>query len=232
MIREWGTILPGWRWLYALQLMSDRPTGLEFRHRAAVVPTRETPVFIPGCRVCSDTEGVLNRGWDPILAGLPSFYRLRCPANQRRPMGLGFSYRARRCRPGRTLFSPPGCRICRDTEECMNRGWGPILPGLSSLYARQPMSGRPVGLGISDRAGRCRPGRTRFSSPGCRNCRDMGGHMNRGWGPIPPCCLRSTRRSQSAIGPWDEGFHTVRGGVDPGKIDFRPCGVVEIWKDS
>ena len=39
--------------------------------------------------------------------------------------------------------------------------------------------------------------------------------------------------SQSAIGQWGWGFHTVRGGFDPGNNRFRPqiVGVVMVWKD-
>ena len=39
--------------------------------------------------------------------------------------------------------------------------------------------------------------------------------------------------SQSAIGQWDWGFHTVRGVFDPRDHCFRPrvVGVVEVWKD-
>ena len=39
--------------------------------------------------------------------------------------------------------------------------------------------------------------------------------------------------SQSAIGHWDWGFHTVRGGFDPGDQRFRPqvVGVVKVSKD-
>ena len=39
--------------------------------------------------------------------------------------------------------------------------------------------------------------------------------------------------SQSAITQWGRGFHTVRGGIDPENLFFRPrvVGVVEIWKD-
>ena len=78
----------------------------------------------------------------------------------------------------------------------------------------------------------------------------MEGCLNREWDPMLPGCggtggstwdvalsspgfARSTRPSQSAIGPWDWGFHTVRGGVDPGELDFRPrgVGVVDISKD-
>ena len=37
--------------------------------------------------------------------------------------------------------------------------------------------------------------------------------------------LPDTRRSQPATGPWDWGFHTVGGGVDPGELNFRPRGI-------
>ena len=38
--------------------------------------------------------------------------------------------------------------------------------------------------------------------------------------------------SQSAITQWGWGFHTLRGGIDPGDVSFRPrvVGDVEIWK--
>ena len=36
-------------------------------------------------------------------------------------------------------------------------------------------------------------------------------------------------------GPWDWGFHTVRGDIDTVGLDFRPRGVeveyIYIWKD-
>ena len=50
-------------------------------------------------------------------------------------------------------------------EIFLSRGWGPILPGLPSLIVPQPISDRPVELGFPHSAGRCRPGRIRFSSP-------------------------------------------------------------------
>ena len=156
----------------------------------------------------------MNRGWDPILPGLPSLYAPQ-PINDR-PAGLGFPHRAGRCRPGRTRFSFPRCRSCRDVEGCMNRGWEPILPGLPSVYAPQPISDRPVELGFPHRSGRFRPRKTRFSSPRCRGCRDVEGCLNRGWSLSSLGCPRSTRPSRSAIGQWDWGFHTVRAGVDPG----------------
>ena len=51
--------------------------------------------------------------------------------------------------------------------------------------------------------------------------------MNRGWDPIIPWCGETGGGcpSQSAIRPWDWGFHTVLGGVDLGELDFRPRGV-------
>ena len=44
-------------------------------------------------------------------------------------------------------------------------------------------------------------------------------------GPMSP--------SQSAITQLGWGFHTLRGGIDPRNLRFRPrvVGVVEIWKD-
>ena len=43
-------------------------------------------------------------------------------------------------------------------------------------------------------------------------------------------CMSS---GQSATSQWRWGFHTVRGGINPGDLRFRPLfvGVVEIWKD-
>ena len=39
--------------------------------------------------------------------------------------------------------------------------------------------------------------------------------------------------SQSAITHWGWGFHTLRGGIDPRDLRFRPrvVGIGEIWKD-
>ena len=88
------------------------------------------------------------------------------------------------CRVVCNPFPPPGCRSCSDTDGFLDRGWGPILPGLRSLYTPQPIDDRPVGLGFPHRARRCRPGKTQFPFPGCRSCRDMEGCLNRGWGPI------------------------------------------------
>ena len=52
-------------------------------------------------------------------------------------------------------------------------------------------------------------------------------------GPNPPGCARSTRPSQSATGEWGWGIYTMKSGVYPVELHFRPrgVGVVEIWKD-
>ena len=44
----------------------------------------------------------------------------------------------------------------------------------------------------------------------------------------------SMRPSRSAITQWGWGFHTLRGGIDPGDLRFRPrvVGVVEVRKYS
>ena len=56
-----------------------------------------------------------------------------------------------------------------------------------------------------------------------------------GWGIYAPrgALALYTNTSQSSIGWCGWGFHTVRGGVDPGKLRFRPrvVGVAHVWKD-
>ena len=51
-------------------------------------------------------------------------------------------------------------------------------------------------------------------------------------GPYPPrvALAVGTSPNRSAIGQWRWGFHTVRGGVDPGEHRFR-SRVVEVLKD-
>ena len=48
-----------------------------------------------------------------------------------------------------------------------------------------------------------------------------------------PCGAGSANPSQSAISRWGWGFHTVRGGIDPGDHLIRPgfVGVVDIWNN-
>ena len=56
------------------------------------------------------------------------------------------------------------------------------------LYGHKPISNRQVGLGFPHLAGRCRPGGSAFSSPGCRTCRDMERFLIREYEIIPPGC--------------------------------------------
>ena len=164
--------------VYAPQPIGDQTVELGFADRAGRCRLGNNRFSSAGCRSCRDMEGCLNWGMSPIFPGLPSAYAPQ-PISDR-PVGLGFPHRAKRCLTGRTRFSSPRCRSCRDMEGCMNRGWGPIHPGLPSAYAPQPISDRPVGLGFPHRAGQCLTGRTRFSSPWCRSCGDTEGCMNRG----------------------------------------------------
>ena len=55
-----------------------------------------------------------------------------------------------------------------------------------------------------------------------------------GMGPLSsPSAANFKIPSQSAIGRWRWGFHTMRGGIDLGDHRFRPrfVGVVEVWND-
>ena len=56
----------------------------------------------------------------------------------------------------------------------------------------------------------------------------------RGWEPVLPGVrwFLCTFPNQSAIGQWGWGFHTVRGGFDPGDHRFRPqvVGGVDVWR--
>ena len=94
-------------------------------------------------------------------------------------------------------------------------GWGPE-PGVSTPFGAISTWGmaifrpRLAGIYISGR----------ISDPGM--------------GPYPLRARRnSTKLSQSAIGRWRWGFHTVRGGVDPGDHFFRPwlVDVAHVSKD-
>ena len=68
LIREWESILPGVRWLFVRSPASQRPA------RGAGVSTPcgrfrpgESPFSSPRCWSCRSMEGLLNRGWGPIL---------------------------------------------------------------------------------------------------------------------------------------------------------------------
>ena len=51
MIRGWGVILPGWRWLHESQQISHQPVGLGVSTPYGAVSTRVTTVFVLGLLV-------------------------------------------------------------------------------------------------------------------------------------------------------------------------------------
>ena len=161
--------------------------------------------------------------------------------------GWGFHTLGSGINPGDLRFRPRVVGVV-DMEGFLTRGWELILPGCGGtsaftrgatlaarwLHEPQPISDHPVGLGFPHPAGRYRTEGSAFTSPGCWSCRYTEGFLIRGWNLSSPGCADSmTIPSQSAIGQWDWGFHTVRGGFDPGDHCFRPraVGVVKVWKD-
>ena len=133
-------------------------------------------------------------------------------------------------------------------EGFLTRGWELILPGCGGtpaqargatlaarwLHEPQPISNHPVGLGFPHPAGRYRPEKSAFTSAGIWSCRCMEGFLIREWDPVVPGCrwlyIRSPANQRWAR---DWGFHTVRGGFDPGDHRFRPevVRVVKVLKD-
>ena len=93
----------------------------------------------------------------------------------------------------------------------------------------------PVGLGLPHRAGRYRPGRCTFSSPGCRSCIHMEGFLIRGWELFLPgvhwLYERSTANQRSAGGP---GVSTPFGAVSDRGITVLVPRLSEmymyVWK--
>ena len=174
---------------------SSTSPGLEFPHRAG----RYRPFSSPVCWSCRYVEGFLIGGWELILPGCGGTSALARGATlaarwlheplpiSNHPLGLGFLYPAGRYRPGVSSFSSTVCWSCRCMEGFLMRGWELILPGCpGSMYDPQPISDRPLGLGFPHRAGRCRPGGSPFSSPGCRSCRRMERILIREWDSVVP----------------------------------------------
>ena len=56
VIRGWDQILPGWRWLYEPQPISDQPEGLGIPHRAWEYRPGGSPVSSPNCFSCRCME--------------------------------------------------------------------------------------------------------------------------------------------------------------------------------
>ena len=151
------------------------------------------------------------------------------------PARAGFPPRSGRFGPGGSPFSSRGCPSCKGIEGFLTRGRKPILTGMRWLYVRPPASQRPAsGAEVSTPCGAFRPGGSPFLSPGCRSCKCMEGFLIREWDPVVPGCrwlyIRSPANQRWAR---DWGFHTVRGGFDPGDHRFRPevVRVVKVLKD-
>ena len=143
---------------------------------------------------------------------------LRAPANERLTNGIGISTPCGVVSARENSIFVLGVSELQGYGRMPEPGWGPILPGLPSHYAPQSIGDRLVGLAFSHRAGRCRPGRIRFSSLGCRSCRGMEGCLNR-MGPCPPrvaVALRAPKNQRSARGNWVSA----------------PCGAVSTRENS
>ena len=160
---------------------------------------------------------------------------VRSPANRRSANGAGVSTLCRAVSTGGSPFSSPGCRSCEGMEVFLIREWAPILPGVRWLYVRSPANQRSA-----SRAGVSTPCGT-VSTRGITVFVSMLSELSI-YGGIPDPGMRSYRPrvalalcsnlSQSAIGQRGWGFHTVRGGFDPGDHRFRPrnVGVVHVWR--
>ena len=203
--------------------------------------TRGWEIIIPGCGGTS----ALSRG-----ATLAACWRREPQPIGNHPVGLGFPQRAGRYQPEGSAFSSPGWWSCTDMDGFLIRGLEIILPGCGgtsslargatlatrSLHEPQPISNHPVGLGFPHPAGRYRPGGSAFSSVASWSCGDMEGILSgdgklsspgvarpRCW-PEGQLSLRegSMSPSQSAVTQWGWGFHTLRSGIDPGDMCYRP----------
>ena len=132
------------------------------------------------------------------------------------PVGLGFPHLAGRYQPGGSAFSYPGWSR-RDMEGILIRGSKIILPGcagtsalareatLGARWLHEPHPQPASGAGVSTPcAGRYRPGRSAFTSLGCRSCRDMEEGLTRD----------GNLSSPGAAGPrrWPEGKLSPRAG--------------------
>ena len=113
--------------------------------RGGVDPV-DNSIFVPGVselQICGRMSEPRRRAYPPRVA-----LALRAPANQRSACGIAVSIPCGAVSTRENRFLSPGCQSCRKMEGCQNRRWRPILPGLPSLYAPQPISDRPSGLGF------------------------------------------------------------------------------------
>ena len=157
------------------------------------------------------------------------------------------------------------CWSCRYVKGFLIRGWDIILPvsGTTSTLARaatfaarwlnksQPISNQPEGLEFLHCAGRHRPGRSPFSSPGCWSSRGKQGFLIRGWEIILLGCGRTSTlaRGETLAARWlhesqpisnehQQRASAVRISTPFGAVSIREitvfvpgCWIVEIWMD-
>ena len=172
-----------------------------------------------GCRSCEGIEGDGNLS-SPGCAGSMSDPQ---PISDR-PVGLGFPHRAGRFRPREiTVFVP------RLSELYM---YGGIYdPGMGPCrrqrhYSRAPANQRSAGgVGVSTPCGAVSTRGITVFVPGLSYLYIYGGISDPGMGPCRPrvALTFSSSPSRSAIGRRGWGFHTVRGGSDPGITIFVPA---------
>ena len=122
------------RWLHEPHPISNQRVGLGFPHPAGRYRPGGSLFSSPGCWSCSDMEGFLIRGWDPIFPGCGGTSTLSRKAtlaarwlhqpqpSSNQPVGLGFPHPAGRYRPGGPPFSSPGSWSCRWMEGILMRG--------------------------------------------------------------------------------------------------------------
>ena len=129
---------------------------------------------------------------------------------------------------GITAF--PSLSSCKWIGGLLIQGWKPILPGVRWHFVRFPVSQRPAsGAGVSTPCGAVSTRGITVFVPTLSELQMYGGISDPGCRPRAALALFSSP-SQSAIGRWGWGFHTVRGGADPGDQYFRPqvVGVIDV----
>ena len=151
-------------------------------------------------------------------------------------MELGSPHTSGRYRPGRCAFTAPGCWSCTCLKGFLTRGWEIILPAVRWFYVPSSVNQRSAsGTGVSKPCGAVSTREITVFVPRLSELQMCGEISDPGMGPCRPRVALALfwSPSQSAIGRKDWGFHTSRGGFDPGDRRFRPCvvGVVDAWRE-
>ena len=163
-------------------------------------------------------EGFLTRGSELIL------------------FGCGGTSALARGAPEGSTFTSPGSWSCTEMEGLVTHGWELILPGVRWLYGQSLTNQRSAsGTGVSKPCGAVSTREITVFVPRLSELQMCGEISDPGMGPCRPRVALALfwSPSQSAIGRKDWGFHTSRGGFDPGDRRFRPCvvGVVDAWRE-